>query len=544
VKNFVKNRCSSKDCTLEEELSLLKEDLNNTYSLFEESGIVLFRLINDSKWSVKSVTKNVKDIFGYDEDDFYTNKVTFSDTILPQYLEKVKDEYRNALSNGVNTYLHEPYIMLTKDLKQRYVQNTTSIIKNKDGVVTHLLGFIIDITEHIEEKNELLNLQNRFSLALDSSRDGLWDWDIKTGEVFFSTRWKSMLGYSDSDIKNCVNSWDELLHPDDKLQAWSDIQKHLNKETEYYENEQRLKCKDGTYKWILDRGKVRFDNNGNPCRMIGFHTDISRQKDLEESLKELNKTLEEKVQKQIKKIRKNELILFQQSKLASMGEMIGSIAHQWRQPLNSLAIKKERIMVDFEDGDLDESAMKKYSNEVDITLEYMSNTIDDFRKFFNPSRDKMPFSIFSAIDSISLIFSAQLENHDIKLNINKNENIYDIRVFGYENEFKQVIINIINNAKDAILINNIKKAQINLDIYTKDKKVFIDISDNGGGIPKDVIFRIFEPYFTTKFESQGTGIGLYMSKTIIEKNMSGSLLVRNIKNGTCFTVVLDLLACE
>jgi two-component system C4-dicarboxylate transport sensor histidine kinase DctB len=201
-------------------------------------------------------------------------------------------------------------------------------------------------------------------------------------------------------------------------------------------------------------------------------------------------------------------------------------------------------MVDFEDGDLDESAMKKYSNEVDITLEYMSNTIDDFRKFFNPSRDKMPFSIFSAIDSISLIFSAQLENHDIKFNINKDENIDDIRVFGYENEFKQVIINIINNAKDAILINNIKNAQVNLDIYTKDKKVFIDISDNGGGIPKDVIFRIFEPYFTTKFESQGTGIGLYMSKTIIEKNMSGSLLVQNIKNGTCFTVVLDLLECE
>jgi signal transduction histidine kinase len=258
-----------------------------------------------------------------------------------------------------------------------------------------------------------------------------------------------------------------------------------------------------------------------------------------QELQALNKNLENEVKQRITEIREKEQLLIQQSKLASMGEMMGNIAHQWRQPLNSIALKKEILVADYYDNTLSDEIVEQFSDNLDDTLQYMSKTIDDFRDFFKPTKEKIDFDVFKNIESILTIVDAQLKNHDIKLYINNHYN-QPIIFFGYPTEFKQVLINLVNNAKDAIVANNPKSRQIDIDIYYDEmsKEIEVYVSDFAGGVPNDVIDKIFEPYFTTKFKAKGTGLGLYMSKVIIEYNMHGKLDVQNINGGARFIIKL------
>jgi PAS domain S-box-containing protein len=268
---------------------------------------------------------------------------------------------------------------------------------------------------------------------------------------------------------------------------------------------------------------------------------------LENSEKEImsvNKNLNQTVQEQIEELRKKEQLIIQQSKLATMGEMIGNIAHQWRQPLNVLSLHKDIIIDDYFSNELNDDKIEKFEEKTNNIIQYLSKTIDDFRNFFVPSTEKTNFELIEAINNIVNIVDIQLKSHDIKLNINNKTN-QRIFILGYPNEFKQVLINLINNSKDAIMklqkSGKIKNGIIDIDIdyNTISKETNIYVSDNGGGIPEDIIHKIFEPYFTTKFKSQGTGLGLYMSKTIVEINMNGKLDCENIENGAKFTIKLN-----
>ncbi len=230
--------------------------------------------------------------------------------------------------------------------------------------------------------------------------------------------------------------------------------------------------------------------------------------------------------------REKENLLIKQSKLAAMGEMIGAIAHQWRQPLNALNINIENMEDDYIEGMIDRVYLDEFVTEQTNTIQFMSKTIDDFRNFFRIDREEEVFSVKQAIDSIYRIQSAQLKNNNILLKISG----MDFVVKGYENEFKQVILNIVTNAKDAIL-NNSNRSGI-IDIALQDST--ITIRDNGGGIPEKTADRIFEPYFTTKEQGEGTGMGLYMCKMIIEDNMGGTLEVSRIEGGTEFILILKV----
>jgi len=256
---------------------------------------------------------------------------------------------------------------------------------------------------------------------------------------------------------------------------------------------------------------------------------------LNEELKSKNKILEKDLEESIKKNFEKDQLLIQQSKLAAMGDMMGNIAHQWRQPLNTLAIAVQDIEEAYLFDDLDEAYLKTF---VDLAMEnitYMSKTIDDFRNFFKPSKQKEYFYLRESVDDIMKIVSAQLKNHNIEMII-KGENR---KVYGYPNEFKQVIMNLTNNAKDAILENKIENGIIEINTGTHSSRFEkISVKDNGGGVPIEIINKIFEPYFTTKEGNKGTGIGLYMSKIIIEQNMMGKLLLENHENGALFTILI------
>jgi C4-dicarboxylate-specific signal transduction histidine kinase len=256
------------------------------------------------------------------------------------------------------------------------------------------------------------------------------------------------------------------------------------------------------------------------------------------NLEEFNSTLEIEIAKAKETTQTQERLLAQQSKMAAMGEMIGAIAHQWRQPLNQLSLEKDMLVEDYFFQELTDEKVKTFQNSFNDTLLYMSKTIDDFRNFFMPSKEKVEFEVYTCLQNAANLISSTLKNSNIELEIIETDT--KLQLFGHPNEFSQVLINLINNAKDAIGLNKIKSGKIIIEIKELADKLLVEISDNAGGIPDDILDKIFDPYFTTKFASSGTGLGLYMSKNIIEKSMNGELSVRNGTNGAIFTISLKL----
>lgn len=252
-------------------------------------------------------------------------------------------------------------------------------------------------------------------------------------------------------------------------------------------------------------------------------------------LQQLTNCLLDEVEKQVrqktevqKKLAEQEILLHQQSKLAAMGEMIGAIAHQWRQPLNALNMNIQNLEDDFEDGLIDESFIQAFIEKNRKTIVFMSKTIDDFRNFFRTDKEKQSFSLLNAVNETIALQEAQFKSHAIDVEILGE----DISLFSLKGELQQTILNLINNAKDALIESG-----------RCDKKIIIQllgdalaVEDNAGGIPEEIMERIFEPYFTTKEQGKGTGIGLYMSKLIIEKNMEGTLSVENTLQGARFLI--------
>ena len=254
-------------------------------------------------------------------------------------------------------------------------------------------------------------------------------------------------------------------------------------------------------------------------------------------LEELNCSLEGKIDKAVEEHRKKDKIIAQQAKLAAMGEMVGSIAHQWRQPLNTLGIRIQLLEDDYKDGVIDVPYIEEYIVENMKRIGFMSKTIDDFSNFFRIDKQKKEFYIVQTINSVLNIISSQLEKHNIKIEITSDK---DYKIMGYESELQQVIMIIINNSKDVFIEKEQKNGKISIHVKKENNHIFVVFKDNGGGIPEDIINRIFEPYFTTKEEGKGTGLGLYMSKMIIEDNMNGTLDVENIKEGVLFKLKLEL----
>ncbi len=256
-------------------------------------------------------------------------------------------------------------------------------------------------------------------------------------------------------------------------------------------------------------------------------------------LKDLNKTLEQKVALEIKKNEEKQKMLFWQSRMASLGQMLGNIAHQWRQPLTELNLTLFNMKRACTKND--EKKVDELYKESKLLILNMSSTIEDFSNFFNPQKEKKSFEIKEAVNEALVILRKVIEMENINIKIDVP---IKYKVLGVSNELSQVIINLIQNSKDAFKINDVKNKKITITLKEEqilDKKYsLLEISDNAGGISKENADKIFEPYFTTKHKSQGTGLGLFMSKMIIEKSLDGELSHENIKNGSLFTIKLVL----
>lgn len=254
-------------------------------------------------------------------------------------------------------------------------------------------------------------------------------------------------------------------------------------------------------------------------------------------LEYLNNTLDTRIKEEINNRKKQEQLLIQQSKLAEMGEMISMIAHQWRQPLSALSTVVQNIHLRYSLDKLDKEYLDKQRVLSNALTEKMSKTIDDFRNFFKPNKEKHAFSIKDAISKTIFLIDDSFKSNSIKIEV---QILDDIKLFGFESELSQVLLNILTNSKDAFLEKNIENPHIIIKAKRIQTHIKILVSDNAGGINESIINRIFEPYFTTKDSYNGTGLGLYMSKIIIEQNMQGELNVRNIPQGVEFSMYIPI----
>ncbi len=249
-----------------------------------------------------------------------------------------------------------------------------------------------------------------------------------------------------------------------------------------------------------------------------------------------NKKLEKEVKEQLNELRQKDQLLIAQSKLAAVGETLAHIAHQWKQPLSQINSVVVNIEADFEEKKLTYEVLEEHLNEIEKLTFYMSDTIESFNTYLQPNEEKEIFSIKEAFDNSFELVYKLLESKQIDCKVNIEEDSF---VKGVKKEFIQVILVILNNAKDVLIEKSVKFPKINIFIGKKDNKAVLEISDNGGGISSKYFDKIFDPYFTTKPHSQGTGHGLCMAKMIIEKSMHGNLNVKNEDLGAKFSILIN-----
>jgi len=274
------------------------------------------------------------------------------------------------------------------------------------------------------------------------------------------------------------------------------------------------------------------DVNGDlqTLRAIG---NIAKVSSLE--LQELNQKLEERIKEEVAKNRKKDSILIHNSKLAQMGEMMSLIAHQWRQPLSAISATSTGLHVKIELDKYDKEFFLSSLDKIESYVKHLSATVDDFTNFFKPSKKSETTTVGYMIERALFIMSASLRKNSVDVMV-EDTTFSEIKT--YPNEVIQVLINLIKNAENVLLKRQVEKPIISINAYEKENYIYVEVSDNAGGIDEKIIDKIFEPYFTTKNAKDSTGLGLYMSKFIIEESCGGKLSVHNSKEGAVFTIEL------
>ena len=294
---------------------------------------------------------------------------------------------------------------------------------------------------------------------------------------------------------------------------------------------------------ILTSYQKRIESQKNALRNINATLEV-KVVEKTNQLEILNDKLKKKFKDEVRKNRKKDQMVYSQSKMAAMGEMIGNIAHQWRQPLSIISTIASGSVIKVDYKTLKEDDLKKDLQKIIDTTKHLSSTIDDFRNFFIDNKEVEKFDLVSLMEKNINLIAASMQNNYIKVITNFNS----IEIKAIKNELLQAVLNILNNARDSVLEQIEGKRVIVIDIFQEENQACIVIKDSGGGIPKENLEKIFQPYFTTKEKSLGTGVGLYMTKQILVNHMNGKISVNNeefiiedvIYNGASFKISLPL----
>jgi len=418
-----------------------------------------------------------------EQTDFYLKNI--QEIMDKNEIETVYEESTDATTQEVRYY---------KSIKKPFIDN--------DGN-KNILVVANDVTDLENEKRKIDKKEKTLETALKIIGEGVWDWDLDTGVVKHNQQWCDMFFVDDSKLEHHLDFFASIIHPDDASKVFDKIQNAL-KMRQPFKSEHRMVCKDGSIKWVKDRGEiVEFHQDGNPKRMIGC-------------VKDITDTI---------KLQEKEKLLEKQSRLATLGEMLGNIAHQWRQPLSVISTIASGVSIYNTLKTLDEKTIETSMETIVEQSEYLSNTINDFRNFIKNDRNRQNFSIVGMMNKSLSIANAALSKYYIQIILDMED---DGICNGFESEILQALLNILNNAKDALVknIEDEEKRFIFVSTSIDNDFIFIKIKDNAGGVPEEIFDKLFEPYFTTKSDSEGTGLGLHMCKNIIEDSL-GTVSVEN-----------------
>ncbi|MEA5113139.1 MAG: transporter substrate-binding domain-containing protein [Geobacteraceae bacterium] len=259
-----------------------------------------------------------------------------------------------------------------------------------------------------------------------------------------------------------------------------------------------------------------------------------------ELLEELNDTLEKRVREEVAKNRQKDIVLVQQNRQAAMGEMLDHIAHQWKQPITSLSLIVQDMAESWSNNEMSDESVEEAVGTAMSLLEHMSQTIDVFRNFYRPDKERKEFNIKDSIDQALTFIAPALKFHRISIELEADP---DMAAIGYPNEYTQVLLNILTNARDAVSVRGVENPIVTIKAFAESNRAVVTIMDNAGGIPETIIGKVFELYFSTREPGCSSGVGLYMSKNIIERNMGGILTVANADHGARFRIELDMPNC-
>ena len=431
--------------------------------------------------------------------------------------------------------------------------------KQRDYTLAIILSifFIIMMAVVIYRQRELKrynkNLQETqysFNLGQEIAGIGVWIFDHKLNTLTWTDGVHMIFGTDKNTFKVVPKSFMSFVHVEDKKRVNDAYTNAIKNRTNYF-IEHRIVLANGHKKYVEERCTNFYNEDGYILKSIGTVLDITQRKKAQMKLSELNATLEDRVEEELSNSRHKDQQMLHQSRLAQMGEMISMIAHQWRQPLGAISTKviDMKLQMELETFDFKKEEEPKLCyayftdslNSIDGFVKGLSATIDDFRNFYKPNKKYLLSSITTPMEMALKIVKQNLLANNIEI-----EEFYDEakEVEMFTNELVQVFLNILKNAQDNFLERGIEDAKIIIQTQNNADGITLKICDNGGGISEDVLDNIFDPYFSTKDEKNGSGLGLYMSKMIVEEHHHGKLRIldnNNLENiciGACFSIEL------
>ena len=383
-----------------------------------------------------------------------------------------------------------------------------------------ILGVVRDITERKNLEKEFRKKSNFLDSVINSMKHGMYIYNLSTNKnEFINSQYTDITGWTKKELNSMSqDQFMGLFHPEDVDRVLTHMQ--LLKSTNEYDDEieYRFKTKDGHWVWFHSKDVVfERDESGKCISILGTFFDISKRKEMEAEIK------------------KKDEMMIAQSRQAAMGDMIAMIAHQWRQPISIIGMEANNMKLDIElEEEITTEDLVNMTDSITEQTEHLSKTIDNFRNFFQPNQVKKLTTLGEVLEGTMSMLGKSLENNNITVDI---QNRSDKKILTYSNQLLQVFLNILSNAKDILKNKALGEAKITIMIDESEESIITIICDNGGGIPEDAIKRLGEPYFTTK-GNNGTGLGLYMSKTIVRKHLNGDLTWKNRDNGACFIITL------
>ncbi|MFA7090819.1 MAG: ATP-binding protein, partial [Arcobacteraceae bacterium] len=448
--------------------------------------------------------------------------ISYKDAYYALYTYNIVDMHQNTIGKLV---LFDDVSIIEEKLIELILKSILFIFFSMIIIYILLSRYLNKVFGLLNEQNEII--EDR-AILFDSIADGVFGVNNAGNCIFINQVALSILGFTKDEIIN--KNQHTIFHaykPNGEEYPFEEcpVALSLNDRKTRMCEDYFIK-KDGTFLPISLT--VAPTSEGG---VVVVFKDISVAKAYE-------KVLEQKVQEEIEKNRQKDMLLQQQARLAALGEMIGNIAHQWRQPLSAITALISGLKVKQEFNLLNKGDIIQVSDDIIKNANFMSDTIDEFRDFFKHKQQKEKFFILKMVDETLNILKGVYRNYQIKVELNIEDTLFCV---GVKNLLSQVLLNLLTNAKDAFGDKNIATKQVYISAISDEKDIVITVQDNAGGIDENIIDKIFDPYFTTKHQSSGTGIGLYMSVQIIQKHFNGTIVCNNIYNdndekGACFII--------